>query len=296
MARVEVPITVLNSSTGLPVNGAAVAITHRSTGNPATWYSAETGGTSSTASVVTDANGRLSAWVERGSYNLAVTGTGITPYTEAWDAVPASDGSIDSPWLSDNLGTLLGLDSAGANRSHYSYNSGVVSHSGTINTVLDSANDIVVPDGALLFIIYRALVKESVLGCANFTITVGPTNITGGTFSGAGTNAGRFITKSAGINANNGTTTVPDLYRRMYVEHMESGSGGGGLMIDAGGHTGDASFGTGGSGGNFAYSPLILEVTTPGTYDIEVLASVDSASGQTVSAKERKLWVWTRGF
>jgi microcystin-dependent protein len=101
MARVEVPITVLNSTTGLPVNGAAVAISHRSTGSPATWYPSESGGTASTAAVISDAQGRISAWVERGAYNLGVTGTGITPYTEPWDAVPGGDLSADVAWISD---------------------------------------------------------------------------------------------------------------------------------------------------------------------------------------------------
>lgn len=99
MARVEIPIVVLNSTTGLPVVGAAVAVTVRATGNPATWYTAETGGTGSTAAIVTDAAGRVSAWVPRGAYNLAVSGTGITSYTEPWDAVPGADGTIDTLWL-----------------------------------------------------------------------------------------------------------------------------------------------------------------------------------------------------
>ena len=103
MARVEVPVVVINSSTGLPVNGAAVAVSHRSTGTPATWYSAETGGTSSTAALITDANGRVTGWVERGAYNLAVSGTGITNYTEAWDAAPAGDATVDSIWVSETV-------------------------------------------------------------------------------------------------------------------------------------------------------------------------------------------------
>jgi len=93
----------LNSTTGLPVSGASVAIKFRSSGLNATWWTQETGGTSSTAAVTTDTNGRVTAWVDRGAYNCTVSGTGITTYTEAWDSTPASDSSIDSLWLPDNL-------------------------------------------------------------------------------------------------------------------------------------------------------------------------------------------------
>lgn len=99
MARVECPVVVISATTGLPISGASVAIKLRSTGANATWWTQETGGTSSTAAVTTDASGRVSAWVDRGAYNCVVTGTGITTYTEPWDASPASDAAIDAPWL-----------------------------------------------------------------------------------------------------------------------------------------------------------------------------------------------------
>lgn len=111
MARVELPIVVINSSTGLPVNGASVAIAFRSTGAPATWYTAETGGTASTAAVITDANGRATAWLPRGAYNCTVTGTGITPYTEPWDAVPGADQALDTLWVADGAITNAKLAS-----------------------------------------------------------------------------------------------------------------------------------------------------------------------------------------
>lgn len=103
MARVELPIVVLNSSTGLPVNGASVAVKFRSSGLNATWWTQETGGTSSTAAVTTDANGRATAWLDRGAYNCTISGTGITTYTEPWDAAPAADNAIDALWLPDNV-------------------------------------------------------------------------------------------------------------------------------------------------------------------------------------------------
>ena len=116
MARAEVPIVVLNGTTGLPVNGASVAITNRPGGTPATWFAVETGGTGSTAAVITDANGRVNAWVERGAYTLSVTGTGITGYSEPWDAVPGGNATIDTAWITDgavsNAKLATGIDSA----------------------------------------------------------------------------------------------------------------------------------------------------------------------------------------
>lgn len=103
MARSECPITVINPATGVAVAGATVQIKFRSSGLNATWWTGETGGTSSTAAVVTDAAGRTSAWCDRGAYNCVITGTGITGYTEPWDATPAADNSIDALWLPDNV-------------------------------------------------------------------------------------------------------------------------------------------------------------------------------------------------
>lgn len=103
MARAELPIVVLNTTTGLPVSGASVAVKYRSSGLAATWWTQETGGTSSTASITTDASGRTSAWLDRGAYNCTVSGTGITTYTEPWDSSPGADGGIDSLWLPDNV-------------------------------------------------------------------------------------------------------------------------------------------------------------------------------------------------
>lgn len=112
MARVELPITVINSSTGLPVPGASIAASYRSNGAPAPWWTSETGGSSSTSAIITDSAGRANAWLERGAYNLAVTGTGITPYTEPWDAIPASDNTFDIALIPDGTIPLSKLVAA----------------------------------------------------------------------------------------------------------------------------------------------------------------------------------------
>jgi hypothetical protein len=103
MSRVELPIVALNTTTGFPVAGASVQVKYRSSGLNATWWTQETGGTSSTAAIITDAAGRTNAWLDRGAYNCVVSGSGITTYTEPWDAAPAGDNTIDSLWLPDNV-------------------------------------------------------------------------------------------------------------------------------------------------------------------------------------------------
>jgi microcystin-dependent protein len=99
MARTEVPIVVLNVE-GQPVVGASVQIKHRASGLNANWYTSEASGTASTAAVITDSLGRTQAWVDRGAYTADITGTGITPYSEAFDSTPAADGGIDVAQLS----------------------------------------------------------------------------------------------------------------------------------------------------------------------------------------------------
>lgn len=104
MARTEIPITVFNSA-GAPVNGASVKLSFRASGADATWYPSETGGTGSTTALVTDANGRVSGWIDRGSYNASITGSGITSYTEAFESTPGGNASIDANWLPDGVVT-----------------------------------------------------------------------------------------------------------------------------------------------------------------------------------------------
>jgi hypothetical protein len=116
MARAELPLVLKSTVTGLPIVGAAVLISQRSTGVPVTWFTTETGSTSSTSAVFTDSNGRVTAWVPRGAYNLTISGTGLTTVTEPWDAIPASDLGGDSAWFADatllNAKIASGLDAS----------------------------------------------------------------------------------------------------------------------------------------------------------------------------------------
>jgi hypothetical protein len=98
MARVRVPITVIDLA-GNAVNGAAVHVKLRSSGASATVYQNETGPTTVTNPLSTDSAGRVSGWVERGAYKADVSGTGISSYTQEFEAAPAENRTVDSLWL-----------------------------------------------------------------------------------------------------------------------------------------------------------------------------------------------------
>lgn len=88
MARIKCPITVIDPPTGAAVVGASVNITKRNGGAAATLYSAETGAGTTANPATTDAQGRVQAWIEPGSYNAAISGGGLSPYTEPLDLAP----------------------------------------------------------------------------------------------------------------------------------------------------------------------------------------------------------------
>lgn len=98
MARVAVPITVL-TLTGDAKPSASVTVKIRATNTNAVLYAAETGAATVSNPLTTDANGRVTAWVERGAYRADVTGSGITGYSENFDGAPAGDGTVDGTWL-----------------------------------------------------------------------------------------------------------------------------------------------------------------------------------------------------
>lgn len=84
MARVEIPIIVI-LNTGLPADGKSAQVNVRNS-TPATVYAAETGGTTVTNPLTTDSMGRVEGWVDEGSYDIVVSGSGITTYTQRFEA------------------------------------------------------------------------------------------------------------------------------------------------------------------------------------------------------------------
>ena len=108
MARTEIPIVVIDPATGNAVSGASVTVVNRATSSNATIYAGETGATTAANPRTTDANGRLTGWVERGPYRLDITGGSLTSYSKNWDSAPAADASLDGLWIGQGA-IVLGL-------------------------------------------------------------------------------------------------------------------------------------------------------------------------------------------
>lgn len=93
LQRAEIPLAV-NRSTGtvsggsvpIGVSGASVSVNIRGLG-PATIYAAETGGTTLANPLTTTADGRIDGWLDEGSYDLTISGGGITTYTQPLEVI-----------------------------------------------------------------------------------------------------------------------------------------------------------------------------------------------------------------
>lgn len=101
MARSPVYIEAKDSA-GNVVAGATVRVKKRSDGTNATLYQAETGPTTISNPMTADSLGRALGWVDRGAYNVDVSGTGITLYTVPYDAAASADRAVDDVWLPAN--------------------------------------------------------------------------------------------------------------------------------------------------------------------------------------------------
>src|SRR4051812_20233156 len=96
MARVEIdfPALFVNPSTQAvtAATSASVQVNARNTdatsGAAATVFSGPTGGATVANPMTPDAAGRLEGWLEPGRYNFVISGSGVTTYTQPWDASP----------------------------------------------------------------------------------------------------------------------------------------------------------------------------------------------------------------
>lgn len=107
MARAPIPLTVLK-----PIGfgrlaaaaGASVQVNLRS-GGAASVYNAETAGSVLANPLTSDAQGRVTGWVERGAYNLVASHPDLPGggYTEFFDAAPGGNSTVDALWLPDGV-------------------------------------------------------------------------------------------------------------------------------------------------------------------------------------------------
>ncbi len=86
MARGEIPLTVSKASDGLPVTVGTATVNIRG-GALATVYAASTGGTTVANPITLTAEGRIDGWLDDGSYDIQISGTGITTYTQPLEIV-----------------------------------------------------------------------------------------------------------------------------------------------------------------------------------------------------------------
>lgn len=85
MARVEIPLTV-TTATGDAVTNAIATVNIRG-GGVADVYSTATGGVKIPNPISADALGRINGWLDDGSYDVQIAGSGITTYVQPIDVV-----------------------------------------------------------------------------------------------------------------------------------------------------------------------------------------------------------------
>lgn len=87
MARGEIPIVVTNSD-GEPINGATAVVNIRGGATAKVYQVANPADTTEyTNPLLTNAAGRFDGWLDDGSYDIQITGSGITSYTQALEVV-----------------------------------------------------------------------------------------------------------------------------------------------------------------------------------------------------------------
>lgn len=136
MARVELRDTVLRNHAGtlVPAAGASVQVNVRG-GGAATVYAAATGATTLTNPLTATAEGNIEGWVDEGSYDLVISGTRITTYTQRFEAVA---GAAE---LATRVGVSVTDPVYGADRT------GTADASAAFNSALASATTVLVPEG-----------------------------------------------------------------------------------------------------------------------------------------------------
>lgn len=109
MARGPIPYLVLKTN-GDATPGAVASINVRG-GGAATLYVNETGGATAANPATTDSEGRISGWLDEGSYDITVSGAGIVTVTRALEVLKGggsfseADGSVTTAKILDGAVT-----------------------------------------------------------------------------------------------------------------------------------------------------------------------------------------------
>lgn len=106
MARGPIPY-IAQKTNGDAVSGATIAVAIRG-GGPATIYANETGATPAPTPLLTDVDGKVTAWLDEGSYDVTISGATITTSTRALEVLRGSgtsaiaDGAVTGPKIAAN--------------------------------------------------------------------------------------------------------------------------------------------------------------------------------------------------
>lgn len=104
MARGPIPY-IVQKTNGDAVSGATISVNIRG-GGPATIYAGETGSTLASAPLLTDVDGKVTAWLDEGSYDVTASGASITTTTRALEVLrgDATSNRLVSPSLTGTPG------------------------------------------------------------------------------------------------------------------------------------------------------------------------------------------------
>ncbi|MBJ7348666.1 MAG: hypothetical protein JHC87_08875 [Thermoleophilaceae bacterium] len=209
-------------------------------------------------------------------------------------ATELADEIVNEEKLTDGVLSKLGLTDTEAVRRGKSIVATTEARSNTafgLMTTPDRVQGITLPADGLISVAFQAIWQESVANAATAAIFIGPNELV--------INSAQNTAPSTGFasQATLGGTAGRDSVLATYPMGL-SGWDGQGAM--ASGNSGDATTGQAlgggaklGTGSNAKAGGICTIFAAAGTYDISIQFKASSGS---VTAKNRKLWVWTTSF
>lgn len=312
MARGPIPFNVIKSN-GDAVSGASAQINIRG-GGAATVYASETSGQNLPNPVITDVEGKITGWLDEGSYDVVVSGAGITTATRGLEIAKGAgtfgladnsvttnkfaDGAVTNPKLgSGSVATAniadsavttpklvdadkLGLTSGSVLRR----NKVVTAATATITNqptyqIVDQITSINLAADGLIFVLYQANWRHDTASIANAAIFLNFDQVkipTGGQTVP--------VVTAAGIGATVNKWTP--------LTTCQTGLTSGNAIVD---YTGDVTTGQFvGVAPDIAFGSCCI-FAAAGTYNVSIRVRSSSGTG-IVDVRGRRLWVWTVGF
>lgn len=141
--RTAIPVVVIDDVTGAFVQNAEVTIKDRND-NAVAVFQDQTGSTQRTQPLLTDAQGRVDGWLNRGAYKIIIVVPSRPTRTEYYDSSPGGDGAIDSDWIQASAITNSKLADSSVSGDKIA-NNGV----GTAKIADNAVTTTKLPDGAV---------------------------------------------------------------------------------------------------------------------------------------------------